>query len=153
VRLFRFFGVMVLTLLALMVTLAIGADQQPVPPAETASAAESLQARRKALEQRVTAKWDALIRRDFAAAYSFTSPAYRKLYSKERFQSTFGNKVGWKRIEITKVDFKGDDAATVGLNLYVVYNGFVEGKPIDMKTYVEEPWVYAEGQWWYLMEN
>ena len=152
-RLFHYFGVIALMSLASMVTLAVGAEQPPTPPAETTSAAENLQARRSTLEQRVTAKWDALIRKDFASAYSFTSPAYRKLYTKERFQSRFGNKVGWKRIEVTKVDFKGEDAATVGLNLYVVYNGFTEGKPIDMKAYVEEPWIYSEGQWWYLMDN
>lgn len=126
---------------------------QAVPAAEASSVADTAEKRREILQKRVTARWDALIRKDFAAAYSFNSPAYRTLYSKERFQSSFGNKVNWKRVEVVKVDFKGEDAATVGINLYIVYNALQMGKPIDMKTYVEEPWVYVDGQWWYLMKD
>ena len=33
---------------------------------------DSVEKRRAALEQRVTAKWDALIRKDFASAYSLS---------------------------------------------------------------------------------
>ncbi|MDG4596944.1 MAG: hypothetical protein P9F75_14865 [Candidatus Contendobacter sp.] len=124
---------------------------QPAPAATPMD--DARQAQRKLLEQRVAAKWDALIRKDFAAAYSFTSPAYRKLYSAEAFKRNFGDKVAWQRITVVDVNFQNDDAATVGINLFVVYHDAQSGKPLDMKTYVQEPWVRTEGQWWYLMKQ
>lgn len=123
---------------------------QPAPVA--APADEAKQAQRKVLEQRVTARWDALIRKDFATAYEYTSPAYRKLYSVDAFKRNFGGSVAWRRVEVVGVDFQGDDAATVGINLFVVYHGTQSG-PVDMTTYVQEPWVRVDGQWWYLMKK
>ena len=121
--------------------------------AQPAPATEAVQTPRAVLEQRVTAKWDALIRRDFEAAYSFTSPSYRKLYSLNSFRSNFGNKAGWRRIEVVNVDFKGDDAATVGFNLHFVYHPLQAEKPLDMQTYVQESWVRVDGQWWCLVKE
>jgi hypothetical protein len=118
-----------------------------------APATEAVQTQRAVLEQRVTAKWDALIRKDFATAYSFASPSYRKLYSLDAFKSSFGNKVGWQRIEVVNVDFKGGDAATVGINLHFVYHPPQAENPLNMKTYVQESWVRVDGQWWYLMKE
>lgn len=121
---------------------------QPATPAT-----EAAQAQRALLEQRVAAKWDALIRKDFEAAYAFTSPSYRKLYSLNSFMSNFGAAADWRRIEVIDVDFKGDDAATVGINIQFVHSNPQTGKPLDMKTYVKEPWVRVDGQWWYVMKE
>jgi hypothetical protein len=131
---------------------APAAEVVPAAPTTT-PAAEVVQAQRAVLEKRVTAKWDALIHRDFATAYSFTSPAYRKLYSLDAFKSGFGDKVAWRRIEVVNVDFKGDDAATVGINIYVAYYPPQAERAIDMQSYVQEPWVLVDGQWWYLVKK
>ena len=130
----------------------------PAAPAETSAPAASGQdvvaARRVALEQRVKAKWDALIRKDFATAYSLTSPAYRSLFSLDAFRRNFTvGKVVWRRIEVVDVDFKGDDAAMVGINIHFVYYQAQGGKDIEMTTYTREPWVQVDGQWWYLMKE
>lgn len=130
----------------------------PAAQAATSSPAASKQdavaARRAALEQRVTAKWDALIHKDFATAYSFTTPAYRKLYSLDAFRRNFAvGKVVWRRIEVVDVDFKGDDAAMVGINIHFVYHQAPAGDDIEMKTYTQESWVEVDGQWWYLMKE
>jgi hypothetical protein len=129
---------------------------QAAPAAETvqpAPAAETMQAQREVLEKRVADKWDALIRKDFATAYSFTSPGYRKLYSLETFRSGFGNKVVWRRVEVVDVDFKGNDAATVGINIHFVYHPPQAERAHDLQTYFQEPWVLVDGQWWYLAKN
>jgi hypothetical protein len=73
------------------------------------------------------------------------------LFPLNAFKGKFGNKVAWRRIEVVDVDFKGDDAATIGINLYFVYYDVQTKKPLDMKTYVQEPWVHVDGQWWYLV--
>ena len=109
---------------------------------------------RAALEQRVTAKWEALIRRDFASAYEFTSPAYRKAFSLDTFRRKFGSgRVIWQRVEVVSIDFKGNDAATVGIKIHIVYHDPQTQKPLDMATHDQESWVYADGQWWYLVRE
>jgi hypothetical protein len=130
----------------------------PAAPAETSAPVtlkqEAVATRRAMLEQRVTAKWDALIRKDFATAYSFTTPAYRNLFSLDAFRRNFAvGKVVWRRIEVMDVDFKGDDAAMVGINIHFVYYQAPPGKDIEMTTYTQEPWVQVDGQWWYLMKE
>jgi len=111
-------------------------------------------AQRAALEQRVIAKWETLVRRDFTATYAFTSPAYRSAFSLEAFRRKFGNgKVVWKRVEVVSVDFKGDDAAIVGIKIHIVYHDSQSQRSIDMATNAQESWVYADGQWWYVVED
>lgn len=144
----RFLGMMLLASLAVGHVSALAADVVQAAPTT-----EAVQAQRALLEQRVTAKWDALIRKDFATAYSFTSPSYRKLFSLDAFRSSFGNKVAWRRVEVVDVEFKGDDAATVGINIHFVYHQPQTEKPLDMQTYVQEPWVFVDGQWWYLVKS
>lgn len=125
-----------------------------VPASPVPSATEATQTRQALLEQRVTARWDALIRRDFETAYSFTSPSYRALFPLNAFKSQFGESADWRRIEVVKVDFKGEDAATVGINLYFGYHhSGAEKSEFEIKTYVQEPWVSVDGQWWYVMKN
>lgn len=119
----------------------------------TAGPAEEAPTARSLLEKRVIAKWDALIRKDFAAAYSFTSPEYRKLYSEKAFRANFGDKVNWQRVEIVGVDFKEDNAATVGVNIYFTYYDGISQKILDMRNYVQESWVCVDGQWWSLMKR
>lgn len=121
----------------------------PVPPVTDAA-----QTQQALLEQRVMARWDALIRRDFEAAYSFNSPSYRQLYPLNAFKSRFGNGAAWRRVEVVKVELKGEDAAMVGINLYFGYHHSSAEKPeMEIKTYVQEPWVSVDGQWWYVMKN
>lgn len=109
--------------------------------------------RQEALKKRVAARWEALIRRDFAAAYEFNSPAYRKAFSLNDFKMKFGDgKVAWKRVDVLAVEPNGDDAATVGINIHITYANPHSQKPIDMATHHQEPWVYTDGQWWYLVK-
>lgn len=108
---------------------------------------------RVALEERVTAKWEALIRRDFAAAYAFTSPAYRATFPLDAFQRRFAGKVAWRRIEVVAVDFTDDDAAVVGIDLHFVYYHPQRDQATDMVTFIQESWVRVDGQWWYLIQK
>ncbi len=115
---------------------------------------EVTQTQQALLAQRVTARWDALIRRDFETAYSFNSPNYRELFPLNVFKSQFGDGAAWRRVEVVKVELKGEDAAMVGINLYFGYHHLSAEKPeMEIKTYVQEPWVSVDGQWWYVMKN
>lgn len=105
------------------------------------------------LKQRVMAKWDALIQKDFASAYAFTSPGYRQSFPLQSFKGRFGNQLSWQRVEVAKVDFKGEDAATIGIYVHFRYYPPQAEKALDMKTFVEESWVLVDGQWWYLVQD
>jgi uncharacterized protein YchJ len=142
----------------LFVSPAIADTVTPATPVEAAipaaSGQDAVSERRKALEQRVAAKWDAQIRHDFDAVYSFTSPAYRQQFARDVFKRQFAiGKIVWQRIEVMDVEFKGDDAAKVGINIYFVYYLPQAEKTIDMSNYVQESWVRSDGQWWYLAKE
>jgi hypothetical protein len=124
-----------------------------VPSGADPAQPDAREVRPTALEQRVTAKWEALIRKDFAAAYALTSPAYRELYSLEAFKGRFGGKTAWRRIEVIDVAINDDDAATVGINLHFVYYPPQSDKALDMTTYFQESWVRVDGQWWHLVRE
>lgn len=118
------------------------------------STSESVETRQAALKQRVMDKWDALIRHDFAAAYALTSPAYRQQFSLGAFKRQFATgKIVWQRVEVADVDFKGDDAAKVGIKIHFVYYPPQAEKAINMANYVQESWVRSDGQWWYLAKE
>ncbi len=125
----------------------------PAPTTEAVQASPSAEARRAVLKQRATAWWDALIRQDFTAAYSFTSPGYRKTYSLDAFKGRFDKKSNWRRAEVLNIDFKSDDSAIVGINMHFVYHQPQTGKALDMQNYIQEPWVFMDGQWWYLVKD
>lgn len=146
---------LVIVLLAFpVVTDADVPGAQVETPASVVSEQETVETRRTLLEQRVMARWDALIRKDFATAYSFTTPAYRSLFSLDAFRRNFAvGKVVWRRIEVVDVDFKGEDAAMVGINIHFVYYQAPAGNDIEMTTYTQEPWVQVDGQWWHLMKE
>lgn len=123
-------------------------------PALVAPEQDTAAKRRAALEQRVNAKWDAMIRKDFAAVYALTSPAYRGVSSLAVFKRKFAvGRVVWRRIEVVDVDFKGDDAAIVGINVHLVYYQAQPGEEVEMTTYLQESWVHVDGQWWYLVKE
>jgi hypothetical protein len=137
--------------LLLSPVMAVCAPDQEVREAATA---DENAVRRAAVEKRVAAKWDALIRRDFAAAYEFTSPAYRKASSLDAFKHNFGSgKVVWRRVEVVSVKFEGDNAATVGIKIHILYYGPQSLQPVDMATHDQESWVYENGQWWYVVKK
>jgi len=130
------------------------AVSEPDQEVREATATEANAARRAAVEKRVAAKWDALIRRDFAAAYEFTSPAYRKVSSLDAFKHSFGNgRVVWRRVEVVSVEFEDDKAATVGIKIHILYYAPQSQQPVDMATHDQESWVYEDGQWWYVVKQ
>ena len=151
-HLLRYLVMMVLVCPAMADTTAPASPAEVTVPAIAGQ--DAVSERRAALEQRVIAKWDALIKNDFATAYTFTSPAYRQRFSLEAFKGQFSTgRVVWRRIEVVDVDFKGDDAAMVGINIHFVYHQAQTAGAIDMANYVQEPWVRVDGQWWYLAKG
>jgi len=148
--------VFLLSFLGVMLVAYPAMAETPAASAETVQAAQAAptpEARQAALKQRATAWWDALIRKDFSTAYSLTSPGYRKLYSLDAFKGKFNKGSDWRRAEVLNIDFKNEDSAMVGIQMYFVYHQPQTGKTLDMQNYIQEPWIFMDGQWWYLVKD
>lgn len=122
----------------------LAADEAPAP---TATRDDS------ALTERVSQRWRAMMGRDFAAAYVLTSPAYRALFDLRHFTGQFGKDVVWQRIEVGPIEHPSESAAKVGVTIYFLAFLSPTADPIEMHTYIDESWVFAEDQWWYLPDQ
>ncbi|MEO0436647.1 MAG: hypothetical protein AAF098_07045, partial [Pseudomonadota bacterium] len=61
---------------------------------------------RAELTQRATERWEALIDKDWNRAYTYTSPAYRAVFSEALYRQKFSYQVEW---ELTSVEFLNYD--------------------------------------------
>lgn len=68
------------------------------------SAPKSAPSREQLVEQRAQARWDLLVKRDFAKAYDFLSPGYRQLQSREVYEADFSVRpVKWSAAKVQTV--------------------------------------------------
>ena len=105
------------------------------------------------LLERVESRWRALEQRDFGAAWEFTSPAYREVFSKSLYEKKFSYMVEW---ELTGVEFLTYDADAAVASVAAR----VMSKPVKHTSAASaalgaiprkqvEKWVFVDGQWWF----
>jgi hypothetical protein len=101
------------------------------------------------LRARVLARWEALIKGDFEAAYQFETPAYRAIYTLSQFRTQFGNQTRWIMADIKEIRY--DDSNVAKIRVEVAYR-YAEpaknGEVVDMTHEVDEIWLRKEEQWW-----
>jgi len=108
-----------------------------------AGAASSPEARRAAVQSRVQARWDALIKGDLEKSYSYLSPASRSTLTFEQYKGVT-RKSGFRNARIDSIDC---DAQACTVKLLVTYDHkLMKG----IQTPVEETWVFDKGQAWYV---
>lgn len=106
----------------------------------------------QALRERVQARWDALIQRDFPTAYQFETPAYRDLYTEEDYLRGFGSTVIWEKAAVEQLAVDEEDAASVQVQLqYTIPEYAVRGLP-GVTSRVTERWIQVDGEWWHVPE-
>lgn len=119
----------------------------PNPPAADAETV----ADEAGLRDRVKSRWNALIKRDFHAAYEYASPSYRRLYSAQQFAGIFGHQLVWKQAVIRSVKSVGDNAANVTVRVTILSPvGSDLGNLVESGLVVVESWIRDEGQWWFV---
>ena len=133
-----------LALICLLATLA-ACSSQPSP--KTLGPEEEA-----ALTQRVTERWHAMEEKDFARTYDYTSPNYRRVFSKAMYLNKFSYSVDW---ELTGVDILNYDARAAVASVAVR----VMSKPAKQTASaaifgatpvtVNESWIFVDGQWWH----
>ena len=106
------------------------------------------------IPQRAQERWDALLAKDYAAAYAFATPGYRSSNSVTDFEI----EVRSRRVLYTAAEYREhrceDTVCTVkiAVNYRVVRPapGVPEWKSSSV---VEERWVFSEREWWFLPEK
>ena len=94
--------------------------------------------------------WQARQRNDVAAAYSYTSPSYRKVHDQEFFRVHYAGIPVVASREI--VDVQCDDA----LQRCILQNKYMVSPPMMgggmVPVYGKEIWLQEDGQWWIFRE-
>ena len=96
--------------------------------------------------QRSADYWKARAAGDYVKAYAFSTPAYRKVNSAEKFRQQFGPGAAIHGGETVKVNCEAEKCtarikisatpALLGLNLGTI------------PAYLDEIWLLEDGQWW-----
>jgi hypothetical protein len=113
----------------------------PVPTVGTPAAAG--QARESLLRERVTSRWDALIRDDIDAAYAFMSTGSRNTIALDVYKRNI-RRGSFREAKIENVTCDGDACK---VKLLVTYDHRVMK---GITTPVIEAWVFDSGQPWYV---
>jgi hypothetical protein len=104
------------------------------------------------LLNRATERWHALEKKDFAAAYQYTTPKYRRIFSKALYVNKFSYAVDW---ELTDMELLNYDARAAVASVAVR----VMSKPAKQTSVasnalgaiplnIREKWIFVDGQWW-----
>ena len=108
---------------------------------------------RAALEQRVRERWQTLVDRDFEKTWEYSTPAFRRIFSKSLYLGNFSYATEW---ELTGIEVLNYDARAAVASVAVR----VTSKPIKQTSAASmalgaipytfrEKWLNIDGQWWY----
>ena len=106
----------------------------------------------KVVTARAAARWQAIIGKDFAAAYDYMSPATRATVTPAGFK-TVASRIDYRNAKITGATC---DGGTCRVNLILTYNAGLaikggQSAPLNgINTPLEENWVIDKGQIWYV---
>ena len=110
-----------------------------------------------ALTQRVEARWQALVARDFRAAYEFETPNYRSVFTPAMYEKRFSYGVEW---ELTGVDIIHYDArAAVASVVARVMSRSTKPTSAASKALgalpvrFREKWLLIDGEWWHSVKS
>ncbi len=134
---------LIVTLLTLLLLAACGGPEVPDFLTEE---------QESALIQRVTQKWQAMEARDYAAVYDYTTPNYRRVFSKDMFLNKFGYSVDWELTEAEVLNYDGS-AAVASVAVRVMSS---PSKPTSEASRIlgalpsvhRENWILIDGKWW-----
>ena len=101
-----------------------------------------------AVKERSSARWEALIKGDKDAAYTYLSPGTRQMMTLEQYRAR-PQAITYTAAQVEKVDC---EAETCKVGLMVTYDylpakGTTRAKGVT--TYLQETWVLENGQIWF----
>ncbi len=127
-----------LTFLVLLVVLALTACGGAAEPEQP-------------VEERVLARWQHLIDRDFEAAWEYYAPGYRETSGQAAFTAQMARRpVRWQDVELLSLECS-EDACDVNVRVRYRATGRVvsRGRVPAIDRTLQERWIRIDGQWWY----
>jgi len=118
------------------------------------AACATIQDQSEVIGTRAQARWDALLAGDLAKAYTYLSPAYRSSVGPLQYQrQVLLQKVRWTGAQYIDSECL-ESTCKVRISLDFALIGALPGvRRYDGHQEIEENWVKADGQWWYVPEN
>ncbi|MBK5971215.1 MULTISPECIES: hypothetical protein [Thiorhodovibrio] len=98
-------------------------------------------------------RWDALIARDFAAAWAYETPEFRETVTASEFSGQIGPHVTWYGVEPIQIEQIDDDTVEIGFLVDHEITYFDEIRPIRFERYLTERWVHEKGGWWHQSQS
>jgi len=101
------------------------------------------------IEQRATARWDAILSGNLEDAYAYLSPGYRSSVSSLQYQRSILLKtVHWTGAEYIESDCV-ETTCKVKISLdYTVYAAIPGVKSYSRSKVIEESWLQLDGSWY-----
>ena len=107
----------------------------------------------QALLERVNQRWEAMVRKDFAATYEFTTPVYRSFFSKSMYLKKFSYAVDWELTGVEVVQYDADAAvASVAVGVMSKPTKQTSQASIALGALpatIREKWLKVDGKWWH----
>jgi hypothetical protein len=100
------------------------------------------------VSERAEARWAALVKGDFSAAYAFETPAYRDTVDEPQHRAQFGNAARWRSAETRSVEL-ADDRATVKVLVRFEMMAPAGAGIIPGEQIMTERWIKIDEEWWY----
>jgi hypothetical protein len=111
------------------------------------------ESKKTVLIQRVSDRWQCLERNDYACAYEFTSPAYRRVFSREMYVNRYFSQTEHVLTGVKLVAYDRD-AAVASVRVGVM-SGPLKNTPSASRGIavtplsLDEAWLQSDGKWWY----
>ena len=131
-------------------TVPVGAEPAAAKTPSAVSVAAGSAQSASAPDVRASARWNALIKRDFAAAYQFLTPGYRATNPEAQYVDTLRNRpVQWEKQSFVDKDCASVDVCSVRMSVGIAFEVPSVGKQ-TADSFVEEKWLLIDGQWYFL---
>ena len=109
-------------------------------------AATAVQDDKDFVAERAQARWNELVKGDFAAAYKYISPAGRELLTADAYASGLRRNF-WRGAKVGEVTCPTSELCEVDVWIEYRHQG------INMRTPVREKWIRQRSTWWFLLER
>lgn len=133
---------------------AVDLSAKPKEPVEVKPLSPEEQARVDAVRARSQARLAALMKRDYAQAYKFSTPAWRDLNDLDRFRGANEGSRSWQAAEVRKVDCSAPDQCEVRVRVDTrIFTAGTGLKRANITTHFSEVWLHQDKEWWYVQNR
>lgn len=100
------------------------------------------------VRERANLRWQALIKKDWDAAYQFELPAYRQTHDVGQYMAKFGKTLQWKSVKIDSAVVNAE-SNTADVALTITLDVMMPGVGnMQTNSEIRERWLKQDDEWW-----